>query len=75
MGLKSLVNYKRLKDPETGRYKNYPYPEFIGIPFNPVTDEYPYPPDAMNVTYDGLHPSDKGFAMIADLLVPKLKKY
>jgi lysophospholipase L1-like esterase len=29
----------------------------------------------MNVTFDGLHPSDKGFAMIADLLVPKLKKY
>jgi lysophospholipase L1-like esterase len=75
MGLKSLVNYKRLKDPETGRYKNYPYPEFIGIPFNPATDEYPYPVGAMNVTFDGLHPSDKGFSMIADLLVPKLKKY
>jgi len=29
----------------------------------------------MNVTFDGLHPSDKGFAMIADKLVPLLKRY
>ena len=75
MGLKNLVNYKRLKDPKTGMYKNYPYPQFINIPFNPVTDEYPYPPGAMNVTFDGLHPSDKGFAMIADLLVHVMKNY
>ena len=75
MALKNLVNYKRLKDPKTGQYKNYRYPKFIGIPFNPATDEYPYPVGAMNVTFDGLHPSDKGFAMIADMLVPLLKKY
>ena len=29
----------------------------------------------MNVTFDGLHPSDKGFKMIADLFVRILKKY
>jgi len=75
MALKNLVNYKRLKDPVTGQYKNYRYPEFIGIPFNPATDEYPYPVGARNVTFDGLHPSDKGFAMIADKLVPLLKRY
>ena len=75
MGLKQLVKYKRLKDPQTGIYKNYPYPKFIDIPFNPETDEYPYPPDAMKVTYDGLHPSDKGFAMIANLLIQIMKKY
>jgi lysophospholipase L1-like esterase len=28
----------------------------------------------MNVSFDGLHPSDKGFAMIADMLVPLLKR-
>jgi len=55
--------------------ENYRYPEFIGIPFNPSTDEYPYPVGAMNITYDGLHPSDKGFAMIANMLVPILRKY
>ncbi|MEP7279139.1 MAG: SGNH/GDSL hydrolase family protein, partial [Bacteroidota bacterium] len=43
MGIAQLVKYKRLKDPKTGAYKNYPYPDFINIPFNPVTDEYPYP--------------------------------
>jgi len=72
---KNIVNYKRLKDPQTGNYKNYRYPDFIGIPFNPETDEYPYPVDAMNMTFDGLHPSDKGHAFIAKILVKIMKKY
>ncbi len=75
MNYKNLVNYKRLKDPQTGSYKNYIYPAFIDIPFNPGTDEYPYPADAVNMTYDGLHPSDKGFHVIADMLVKIMKKY
>jgi lysophospholipase L1-like esterase len=76
MGLKHLVKYKRLKDPKTaGAYRNYPYPAFINIPFNPEADEYPYPPEAIDITYDGLHPSDKGYAMIADLLVEIMKTY
>lgn len=75
MALKNLVKYKRLKDPQTGMYRNYPYPDFIEVPFNPETDEYPYPVDAMNITYDGLHPSDKGYKIIADMLVKILKKY
>jgi lysophospholipase L1-like esterase len=75
MGLKQLVKYKRLKDPKTGTYNNYTYPEFTKIPFNPATDEYPYPADAVDVTFDGLHPSDKGYAMIAGLLEDVLKKY
>lgn len=75
MDVKHLVKYKRLKDPQTGNYRNYPYPEFNGIPFNPETDEYPYPPDAIAITYDGLHPSDKGYAAIANMLVKIMKKY
>ena len=71
--LKNLVKFKRVKDPATGEYKNYPYPDFIGIPFNPKTDEYPYPPEAMDMTYDGLHPSDKGYTIIADMLVKLMK--
>jgi len=73
--LTNLVNFKRLKDPHTGNYKNYHYPEFIGIPFNPGTDEYPYPSEAINMSYDGLHPSDKGFAVIAKMLVKIMRKY
>ena len=75
MNYTNLVNYKRLKDPKTGVYKKYVYPDFIGIPFNPETDEYPYPVDAINMTFDGLHPSDKGFAIIAKMLVKIMKKY
>jgi lysophospholipase L1-like esterase len=29
----------------------------------------------IDMTYDGLHPSDKGYAIIADMLVKVLKKY
>lgn len=75
LALPNLVNFKRLKDPATGEYKNYPYPQFIGVPFNPATDEYPYPDGAANMAYDGLHPSDKGFAVIAGLLEKVMKKY
>ena len=72
--LQNMVKYKRLKDSQTGLYKNYPYPAYIDIPFNPETDEYPYPSDAINMTYDGLHPSDKGNAVIADMLMKLMKK-
>lgn len=74
LALRNLVKFKRLKDPKTGRYENYPYPDFIKIPFNPETGEYPYPAEAINMTYDGLHPSDKGNEIIANMLVKALKK-
>jgi lysophospholipase L1-like esterase len=75
MGLKRLVRYKRLKDPATQQYKNYPYPDFIDVPFNPATDDYPYPQEATDVTYDGLHPSDKGYEIIAKKMIRIMKKY
>ncbi len=65
LGMKHLVKFKRLKDPQTGQYKNYKYPLTRDIPFNPGKDEYPYPVDAIDLTYDGLHPSDKGNEIIA----------
>lgn len=71
--IEDLVKYKRLKDPQTGLYKNYPYPHFIDVPFNPETDEYPYPPESIDLTFDGLHPSDKGYRVIADMLTEILK--
>ena len=70
---KNIVNFKRLKDPQTGKYKNFKYPDFIDIPFNPETDEYPYPPKAINTTYDGLHPSDKGNKIIANKIIKVMK--
>jgi lysophospholipase L1-like esterase len=68
-----MVNFKRLKDPNTGEYKAYKYPDYVGIPFNPDTDEYPYPVEAINMTYDGLHPSDKGNEIIAEVLIKNWK--
>ncbi|MBN8787228.1 MAG: SGNH/GDSL hydrolase family protein, partial [Terrimonas sp.] len=69
----NIIKYKRLKDPLTGVYKDYSYPDFIDIPFNPDTDEYPYPVDAINMTYDGLHPSDKGYKVITNMLLKALR--
>lgn len=74
MTLKKLVKFKRLKDPATGAYRNYPYPKYIGLPCNPATDAYPYPPEAAHMTYDGLHPSDKGYAVIARMVRKAMKK-
>jgi len=74
LAVQHLVAYKRLKDPQTGSYANYPYPDYTTIPFNAETDEYPYPVDAIGMTYDGLHPSDKGNEVIAKLLIKEMKE-
>jgi lysophospholipase L1-like esterase len=74
MTLENLVKYKRLRDPATGEYRNFSYPEFINVPFNPAADAYPYPPAAIDMTYDGLHPSDKGYAVIAGMIRDVMKK-
>ncbi|TFF33566.1 SGNH/GDSL hydrolase family protein [Mucilaginibacter psychrotolerans] len=75
INLKNAVNFRRLRNPQTHEYKNYTYPHYIGIPYDPATDEYPYPVEAMNMTYDGLHPSDKGHAAIAKMLVKIMKRF
>jgi lysophospholipase L1-like esterase len=74
LSIQQLVKYKRVKDPVTGAYKDYPFPDYVDIPFDPVNDEYPYPITAIDKTYDGLHPSDQGNEIIAELLL-KLMKY
>ena len=75
LDISQMVKFKRLKDPATGTYINYNYPQFIGKPFNPATDDYPYPAEAANLTYDGLHPTDKGCAIIAKGLVKLFKTF
>jgi len=72
--LENMVKFKRVKDETTGQYVNLTYPEYIEKPFNPDTDEYPYPPEAVAMTYDGLHPSDQGYEIIAGILVHVFKK-
>ncbi|MFT4024561.1 MAG: SGNH/GDSL hydrolase family protein [Flavihumibacter sp.] len=70
--IEHAVKFKRLKNPQTGKYKKYRYPASNDIPFNPATDEYPYPKKAVRMTYDALHPSDKGNEVIANKLAALL---
>lgn len=72
--LKNMVKFKRLKDPKTGKYRNFKYPDYLEIPFDPEKDEYPYPIESINMTYDGLHPSDKGYRAITKMLEKEFKK-
>ncbi|HEY4108726.1 SGNH/GDSL hydrolase family protein [Puia sp.] len=70
-----LVHFKRLKDAAAaGAYRNFSYPSYIGVPFNPAADEYPYPAEAIDMTFDGLHPSNAGCEVIAEKLIKALKK-
>lgn len=75
LAMENLVRFKRLKNPQTGVYTDYRFPDFINQPFNPETDEYPYPVEAIDKTYDGLHPSDEGYKLIAKPLIKIMKKY
>ena len=70
----NMVKFKRLKDPSTGLYKNFTYPEFKNISFDPASDEYPYPLEAIDMTYDGLHPSDRGYGVIASMILDVIRK-
>lgn len=72
LSIENAVKFKLLRDPVNGEYREYTYPEYTRIPFI-VGDKYPYPPKAMDVTYDGIHPSDKGCAIIAELLAKVIK--
>jgi lysophospholipase L1-like esterase len=72
--VEKMVKFKRLKDPTTGQYTNYPYPQSTTVPFDPTKDDYPYPKEAMWLTYDGLHPSDEGDAIIAKAIIKALGK-
>jgi len=75
MTQKNLVKFKRLKVPGAeNSYKNYRYPDFTNIAFDPQQTEYAYPPEAIDMTYDGLHPSDRGCEVIAKMLAKELKE-
>ncbi len=68
----NVVCFKRVK--EDGIVKDLPFPDYIGVPYNPEIDEYPYPIEAVNFTYDGLHPSDKGNEVLAKVIAKELEK-
>ena len=51
-----------------GKETDLPYPRYLNVPYDPGKDDYPYPEEAANMTYDGLHPSDKGSDILAGIL-------
>lgn len=62
----NAVKFKRcLVD---GKVLDLPYPNYTVIPFDPENELYPYPSEAIDMTYDGLHPSDKGAQAIAEVI-------
>src|SRR5579863_8950422 len=69
-----LIHFKHLKDPQTGAYRDYPYPAYTTIPFDPAADAYPYPEEAIGMTFDGLHPSDRGNLEISKKVAKILKR-
>lgn len=68
----NAVHFKRVK--KEGQIVELTYPEYVSIPFDPENDPYPYPEEAAYMTYDGLHPSDEGCKIIAELLADKMNK-
>ena len=68
----NLVRFKRVR--RNGRPEDLPYPDYIGVPFDPGRDEYPYPPEAVSLTYDGLHPSDEGADILAELFAERFRR-
>lgn len=73
--LKNMVKFKLLTDPSSRKPRPFYWPRWQNIPWNPDTDAYPYPPEATDMTYDGLHPSDKGYAAISKMLVNIMKRW
>lgn len=67
-----LVRFKRVR--QGSGYADLPYPDYIGQPFDPARDAYPYPPEAAALTYDGLHPTDEGCRILAELFADRIEK-
>lgn len=75
INLKNMVHFKLLKDSTTGATPKLTWPAYRDKPWNPANDAYPYPPEAIWMTYDGLHPSDEGYKAITKMLVKVMKRY
>ena len=66
----NAVRFKRVR--RGSRVEDLSYPDYVGIPFSPGADPYPYPPEAAWMTYDGLHPTDEGNEILANLFAERI---
>ena len=69
----NAVKFKRVRTPDGVR--DLPYPDYVGLPFDPAADPYPSVP-VIQEKYcpDGLHPSDEGNERLAELLAKSLRQ-
>lgn len=68
----NLVRFKQVKT--VNGYEKLSYPDYIDFGEDYMEGEQPYPPEAIGMTYDGLHPSDMGNEIIAKCLAEKMKE-
>jgi len=68
----NVIKFKRVRTKDG--YADVAFPDYIGIPYNPELDEYPYPIESIALTYDGLHPSDEGSKIIANIVAEAITK-
>lgn len=67
----NAVHFKRVHTADGDL--DLPFPDYLGIPYHPDEDPYPYPPESHALTYDGLHPTDEGNEILATLIADALK--
>lgn len=67
-------DYEPIVPPEPVRTMDAMASGDVDIPYDWKRDPYPYPVEAVGMTFDGLHPSDEGNEAIAKLLAEKLQE-
>lgn len=68
----NAVRFKRVR--QGNHLEDLVYPDYIDISFSPEKDPYPYPIEAAWMTYDGLHPTDDGFEILANLFATCIRE-
>lgn len=58
-----------------GKIVDLPYPNYRQGLYDPEGGVYPYPKEAINMTYDGLHPSDLGAEKLAEIIFEDMRNY
>ena len=67
----NAVKFKRCF--QGGKLVDLPYPNYIRGIYDPEEGIYPYPKEAIDMTYDGLHPSDLGAEKLAETMYEGMK--